>query len=92
MGLTPNRRHRAARLLFLAVLVLGPSAGRAMLAQDSKPAAEEIVSFNVHSLKYHCQTCTWAKRCTRNCISIPLSEAKRRGGVPCKVCGGSCRR
>lgn len=52
---------------------------------------DEIVSFNKSSLKYHCRTCTWAKRCTQNCISMKKSEAIKRGGVACKVCGGSCR-
>jgi|GEM_PF-603922 len=48
------------------------------------------VYFNTETLKYHCPTCRWAVRCTKNCISITLEEAKRRGGVACKVCGGSC--
>ena len=52
--------------------------------------AEEKVAFNVESRKYHCLECRHAKACTKNCIVIPLSEAKRRGGVPCKVCRGSC--
>jgi hypothetical protein len=41
-------------------------------------------------MKYHCPTCIWAVRCTKNCIKIPKSEAINRGGVPCRVCGGSC--
>lgn len=52
--------------------------------------AEEQVAFDVESKKYHCLDCRHAKACTRNCIVIPLSEAKRRGGVACKVCGGTC--
>ena len=53
-------------------------------------AEEEKVAFNTESKKYHCLTCQWAKKCTRNCVVVALSEAKRRGGVPCKVCSGSC--
>lgn len=49
---------------------------------------ERTVYFNTNSYKYHAMSCTWATRCTRNCIEIPLSEAITRGGVPCKVCGG----
>jgi hypothetical protein len=59
------------------------------VAGDAKK--EETVSFNTKSYKYHCTTCSAAKRCTRNCIDIPLSDAKARGGVACKICGGSCR-
>jgi hypothetical protein len=51
---------------------------------------EETVAFNTKSSKYHCLTCSAAKRCTRNCIDVPLSDAKRRGGVACKICGGTC--
>jgi len=49
---------------------------------------EQTVYFNTKTLKFHHPSCRWAKRCTRNCILIPRSEAIRRGGVPCKVCGG----
>ena len=48
-----------------------------------------VAVFNRSSGKYHCPTCQWALRCTRNCVEMPLSEAKVRG-IPCKVCGGSC--
>jgi hypothetical protein len=51
-------------------------------------ATERMVMFNQHALKFHDPNCVWAHKCTRNCVSIPLSEAIRRGGVPCKVCGG----
>jgi hypothetical protein len=50
----------------------------------------ETVAFNTSNGKYHCAACTWAQRCTRNCVNLPLAEARARG-VPCKVCGGSCR-
>lgn len=53
-------------------------------------AAEETVYFNVQSKKFHCLSCQWAKRCTRNCVKVSRSEALRRGGVACKVCGGTC--
>jgi len=54
-------------------------------------AKEENVAFNVENHKYHCLDCRWAIRCTKNCQEIPISEARRLGGVACKVCGGSCR-
>lgn len=60
-------------------------------AKDAPAAAEkkeQQVVFNVKSLKYHSMTCKWAVKCTRNCIVISRSEAIKRGGVPCKICGG----
>ncbi len=69
------------RVLLLGVaIVLSPVA-----------KAEETVAFNTRSHKYHCLTCPAALRCTVHCIKIPKSDAVKRGGVPCKVCGGSCR-
>ncbi len=50
--------------------------------------AETQVYFNLGNHKVHKMTCTWGQRCTRNCVVIPRSEAYKRGGVPCKVCGG----
>lgn len=48
----------------------------------------EIVAFNTKTNKYHYIGCKWAKKCTQNCIKIDKKEAIRRGGIPCKVCGG----
>lgn len=50
--------------------------------------AEPVVMFNTETLKFHSPSCRWAKKCTVHCIRITLSEALKRGGVPCKVCGG----
>lgn len=71
--------RRLALLLVLALCV-------ALAA----PSQDEVVAFNTKSLKFHCRTCPAAKRCTRNCIDLPRAEAKARGGVPCKICGGTC--
>jgi hypothetical protein len=91
---------RLRRFLTVLLLVVSSALASATLAAPQVPAAssnlprsakEEIVYFNTKSHKYHCLTCVAAKRCTRNCIDLPVSEAKARGGVPCKICGGSCR-
>ena len=57
------------------------------LAQN-KALTDPEALFNVESLIYHRATCASARRCTENCIVIKLSEAKKRGGRACKVCGG----
>lgn len=46
----------------------------------------EMVSFNVKSHKFHSLGCRYAG--CRNCIKIERQQAIKRGGVPCKVCGG----
>jgi S1-C subfamily serine protease len=68
------------------------SAGESASPEASASPAEEVVAFNKATGKYHCLDCASAKQCTVNCVNIPLSAAVRRGGVPCKVCGGTCGR
>jgi hypothetical protein len=53
-------------------------------------ATDPSVALNTKTLKYHCPSCQWARRCTRNCITVTVSEAEARGAVPCKVCQGRC--
>ena len=48
----------------------------------------ETVVFNVKTYKYHSVWCEWALKCTKICIKFDKKEAIKRGGVPCKVCGG----
>lgn len=50
----------------------------------------DLVIFNQQSKKYHCPSCEWARKCTRNCVEITRAEAIRRGGVACRTCGGKC--
>lgn len=63
--------------------ISGSCAGSVLAASQ-----RDIVDFNTQSLKYHDPDCIWAKRCTVHCIKITRAEAKKRGGIPCKVCGG----
>ena len=51
-------------------------------------SGSEPVAFNTQTHKVHKLSCIWAERCTKNCITLKRAEAYRRGGVPCKVCGG----
>jgi hypothetical protein len=48
------------------------------------------VVFNTQTFKYHNPNCTWAIKCTKNCIEISKEKAKARGGVACKSCKGIC--
>lgn len=73
----------------------GPARAPATPAPTATPAPAQtpsspLVVFNTHSHKYHCPLCKWALRCDKNCVTIPLEEAKKRGGTACKVCGGVC--
>lgn len=48
----------------------------------------ETVVFNTKTHKYHKPSCSSAIKCTVNCIKIEKQQAKAKGGVPCKICGG----
>lgn len=52
------------------------------------PVFADIVIFNTKTGKNHAPGCQYAKKCTVNCISIDRKDAIKRGGIPCKVCGG----
>jgi hypothetical protein len=63
----------------------------ALSAGTPAPAvATDLVYFNVQTHKFHCTSCQWAAKCTKHCVAIPREEALKRGGVPCRVCGGTC--
>jgi len=49
---------------------------------------KDVVVFNVQNKKMHKPGCEWADKCTKNCVYISKKEALKRGGIPCKVCGG----
>lgn len=79
--------------LGLAMAGLMPAAfvGPAHAAPRGQSAQAQITAmadFNVNTFKYHNPHCKWAIRCTSSCIRITRAEAIRRGGIPCKVCGG----
>lgn len=61
--------------------------GLVLLAVAGLAIAETHVYFNTQRSIYHSYSCKWAKRCTLNCVDMPLSEAKQKGR-PCKVCNG----
>jgi len=48
----------------------------------------ELVMYNTQTKKFHSLSCSWARRCTVNCIKIERALAIKKGGIPCKVCGG----
>lgn len=82
------------KYLALSLLLLLPSPAYAKDTQKEKPKAgaeakaERQVMYNTNTGKIHDPSCQWAERCTRNCVKVSESEAKQRGGVACKVCGG----
>lgn len=59
-----------------------------IIFMTSSAVFAEMVMFNTKTLKYHKPSCQWAIKCTVNCIKIDKKEAIKRGGKPCKVCGG----
>ena len=78
---------RTSRLIpLLAMLLL---LGMALSSSVVQAEKDEVVYFNTDSLKYHCMTCRWAVKCTKNCIRMKKSQAEEKG-TPCKVCHGSC--
>ncbi len=51
-------------------------------------SSKTMVILNVKSLIYHMPHCTWARRCTKNCVKSTMDKAHQAGARACKVCGG----
>lgn len=75
-------RRRIAGIVIVLILIAWP------LSLAAQGPANETVMYNAITHKVHKPTCVWAIRCTMNCIPLKRSEAYKRGGVSCKVCGG----
>ena len=57
-------------------------------AQTKSQSPDEMVVFNQNTHKMHKPDCKWAIKCKKSCIAIKRQEAIKRGGIPCKTCGG----
>ena len=51
-------------------------------------AQARSVYYNTNTHIYHKHNCKWAKKCTKNCVSMEDTQARAHGGRPCHVCGG----
>ncbi len=87
MNISLMLRNRPLRFAAVMVSVLALCASAIVTAQAERPSDPEVV-FNTSSLIYHRASCSAARRCTRNCVTTTLSDARRRGGRACKLCGG----
>lgn len=54
------------------------------------PAVDYAVVLNIKTLVYHCPACELVRHCGSDCVTVDLSEARRRGARPCVTCGGTC--
>lgn len=74
--------------ILLGLTFVCPSFSSNAQVNSSSVVYAEKVAFNAVTFKVHKLSCRWAKKCTENCIIIERKEAYKRGGIPCKVCGG----
>lgn len=63
------------------------AAALAALLLSARVDDREVV-LDTETLVYHCRPCELVKNCGAACVVVDLSEAKRRGAKPCRVCGG----
>ena len=57
------------------------------VAAQGMPSADPEVVFNKQTLIFHRASCKSTQGCTKDCVVLKLSEARKRGGRPCKECG-----
>ncbi len=58
-----------------------------LLILSTSASYAETVVFNPNSKIYHKPSCHYAQIC-KVCIKIEKQDAIKRGGRPCKKCGG----
>lgn len=79
----------APAFLLLCALTVASTLGTRSAAPPS-PASEETVVLNVRLRVYHCAECELVRSCGSDCVTVTLSEARKRGALPCSSCGGTC--
>lgn len=67
--------------LFLVLMI-------ALFTSSALAADNHSVIMNTKTYIYHCPTCKWAKKCTKNCIKTTKQKALTQGARACKVCSG----
>jgi hypothetical protein len=72
----------------LSVVVVVAALWTTGLTAQTRSSSDPDAVFNVQSKIYHQAACASARRCTKNCVVIKLSEARKRGGRACLICGG----
>jgi hypothetical protein len=74
-------RHMSVVVVVAALSAIG-------LTAQTRSSTDPDAVFNVQSKIYHQAACASARRCTKNCVVMKLSEARKRGGRACLICGG----
>lgn len=87
-----NKRMRRILEVCTAILLLLVLATALALKPGSiaGTTVDNPVVLNIKTLLYHCPACELARHCGADCAVVDLAEAVRRGGKPCRTCGGVC--
>lgn len=84
-------RRTFIEVLLTALLLISLATALARKPHPAGTAIADIaVVLNTKSLIYHCPVCELIRRCGTDCVTVNISEARRRGAKPCKACGGDC--
>lgn len=74
--------------LATALALRPPASG--LSAVTGPPIVDQAVTLNVKTMIYHCPTCELVRHCGADCVTVDISEARRRGARACLTCGGNC--
>ena len=73
----------------LLLFVLATALARKFPA-SAPSGVDYMVVLNTRIKTYHCEACDVIRNCGSDCVTVNISEARRRGAKPCAVCGGIC--
>lgn len=83
-----NKRMR--RILEICTVILLLLVLATALALKPGATVDNPVVLNIKTLLYHCPACDLVSHCGSDCTVLDLADAVRRGGKPCRACGGVC--
>ena len=86
-------RNRPTVIAVVMAAILLLTLATALARRSLAPAASAIdhpVVLNIKTMIYHCPACDLIRHCGADCATMDISEAKSRGGKPCRICGGDC--
>lgn len=91
--MTRNARLRALIEISTAglmLLTLATALARRPVPAPTSAVVDVSVVLNLRTMKYHCPACDLVRNCGKDCATMDVTEAVRRGAKPCEICSGTC--
>ena len=76
----------AVALLIASTTVAFLSSSHSKISKENIAEAQVMICISKTAYAYHSHECRGLARCTHKIETVSISEAKKAGYVPCKIC------